>query len=150
MRLLYRFLTLTPIERGLLVKASFLLVLIRLSLGLVPFPTLCRLLIGRPRSGRAAANDDRGLTDQIIWAVTAASRRAPRWMTTCLSRALTVQAMLAHRGYPSRLHVGVTRDPQGKLEGHAWLERQGRILIGGSVAEVTRFSPLAAFEVPRR
>jgi hypothetical protein len=91
-------------------------------------------------------NDDRRLTDQVLWAVTVASGRAPRW-TTCLSQALTVQAMLARRGLSSRLHVGVVRGDHGELEGHAWVEREGRIVIGGSAAEVARFSPLATFDV---
>ena len=147
MRQLYRFLTLPPGERRLLMKAALLLALIRLSLGMVPFPVFRRLVVGRQRVGLVAANGDRRLADQVVWAVTAVSQRAPCWASTCLSRALTLQAMLAHRGLLSRLHVGVMRDLQGKLEAHAWVEREGRILIGGTPADIDRFSPLAAFDV---
>ena len=146
MRQLYRFLTLSTAERRLLVRAVVVLAFVRLSLGLVPFPTLRRLVVGRLDRGRTAPSGDRGAVDQVVWAVTAASQHAPGWTTTCLSRALTVQAMLAHRGYQSRLHVGVMRDARGKLEGHAWVEGEGRILIGGTAADIVRFSPLAAFD----
>jgi len=146
MRQLYKFLTLSADERRLLVKASVLLVLIRLTVGRVPFRTLSRLVIGRTRKDDASPHGDRRLADQVVWAVTAVSQRAPRW-TTCLTRALTVQAMLARRGYPSRLHVGVMRGMHGALEGHAWVEREGRVLIGGSTTDLTRFARLAAFDV---
>lgn len=145
MRPLYRFFALAPDERRLLVKASLLLAFIRLSLGRMPFAMLRRLVVRLPRTGGKTVNSDRRLADQVVWAVTAASERAPGW-TTCLSRALTVQALLARRGYPTRLHVGVGRGSQGELEAHAWLEAAGRILIGGSAVEVARFSPLAAFD----
>jgi hypothetical protein len=146
MRLLHRFLTLAADERRLLVKASFLLAMIRLGLGLVPFTTLRRMAVGRTRSGGRSANGDRLRADQIVWAVTVISDRVPGW-TTCLSRALTVHAMLARSGHPSRLHVGVVRGRHRELEGHAWVEREGRILIGGSASEVAHFARLAAFDV---
>jgi hypothetical protein len=60
---------------------------------------------------------------------------------------LTVQALLARGGYPSRLHVGVIRGQQGEVEGHAWVECEGRILIGGTASEIGQFTPLAAFDV---
>jgi hypothetical protein len=121
------------------------LALIRLVLGRLPFATLRRLAIGRPRN---AASPPRGreFIERVVWAVAAVSRRAPGW-TTCLTQALTVQAMLARRGYPSRLHIGVTRSGQGELDGHAWVEYEGYILIGGSAPELARFVPLAAFDV---
>jgi hypothetical protein len=146
MRRLRKLLALTRPERRLLVRAGLLLALIRLSLGRLPFTTLSRLVVGRQPAGRAASPGDARLADDVIWAVTAISRRTPGW-TTCLTQALTVQAMLARRGLASRLHVGVVRGAQGQLEGHAWVERDGRILIGGSAPEVRRFVPLVAFDV---
>ena len=143
---LNKFLRLSRGERRLLVRAAFLLALIRLAQGRVPFRRLRRLVVRRPRHGAASAAGDPRLIDQVIWAVTAVSRRTGEW-TTCLTQALTAQALLARYGYASRLHVGVGRGDQGELEGHAWLERDGRVLIGGSLADVQRFSPLTVFDV---
>jgi hypothetical protein len=148
MGLLRRFLRLSRDERRLLVRATLLLTAIHLGLGRMPFTMLRRLAIAR-RPARPPTGDDRALADRVVWAVTAAAERLPG-PPTCLSRALAVQAMLARRGYPSRLHVGVTRGQQGQVEGHAWVESEGRILIGGSASNVRQFTRLAAFdaEVP--
>jgi hypothetical protein len=145
MQLLRRFLALTPDERRVLVSATFWVAVVKLGLGRIPFATLRRLVtIGRRNVARSAG--DRVIPDQVAWAVTLVSRHVPG-PTTCLSRALTVQGMLARLGYPSRLHVGVLRGKQGQVEGHAWVECEGRILIGGTPSEIGQFSPLAVFDV---
>jgi hypothetical protein len=146
MRLLRKFLTLAPVERRLLVKATCLLAVVQLGLGRVPFTMLRRLVTRDARDRARLAGGPRGFAGLVVWAVTAASRRVPG-RTTCLSRALTVQALLARSGYPSRLHVGVIRGKQGEVEGHAWVECEGRILIGGTASEIGQFTPLAAFDV---
>lgn len=144
MRRLYKFLTLEAVERRLLVEASFLLPVIWLGLGRVPFTTLRRMVVRSPRN-LASPNVDRRLPDQVVWAVTVLCQLAPQ-RATCLIQALTAQAMLARRGYPSRLQIGVMRGSQGGLDGHAWVEHEGRILIGGSAPELARFAPLTAFD----
>jgi len=143
MRRLYRFLTLEPVERRLLVEAAFLLSVIRLALGRVPFTTLRRMVVRGPRKGIGPPNP--GIADQVVWAVNALFPTTPR-RATCLVRALAVQAMLARRGYPSRLRIGVMRGSPGGLDGHAWVEHEGRILIGGSAPELARFAPITAFD----
>jgi Transglutaminase-like superfamily len=146
MRVLRKFLTLSWDEWRLLVGATLLATVIQLSLGRLPFTMLRRLVTsGRRDDGQNAAVDP-VLANQVAWAVTAASRRVPG-PATCLSRALTVHAMLLRRGYPSRLHIGVVRGGQGELDGHAWVESAGRILIGGTASEIGQFTPLAAFGV---
>jgi hypothetical protein len=146
MRPLRKFLALAPIERRVLVKASVLLALIQVGLGRMPFTVLRRLITpGATNEGRRRG-DSREYADAVAWAVMAASRRVPG-ATTCLSRALTVQAMLARGGCPSRLQVGVSRGKRGEVEGHAWVEYQGRILIGGTPDEIAQFTRLAAFDV---
>ena len=119
--------------------------MVQLALGRVRFATLRRLVARAARSGGRLTRDQ-GVADRVVWAVTVASRYAPG-RTTCLTRALTVQGMLARLGYPSRLHVGVVRGPQGAVEAHAWVECAGRILIGGTTSEIGQFTPLAAFDV---
>jgi hypothetical protein len=145
MQLLRRFLALAPDERRVLVKATFWVAVVKLGLGRIPFATLRRLATGGGRNGARLAGD-RVVLDQVTWAVTAAGRYVPG-PTTCLSLALTVQGMLARLGYPSRLHVGVIRGKQGEVEGHAWVECEGRILIGGTPSEIGQFTPLAVFDI---
>jgi hypothetical protein len=52
--------------------------------------------------------------------------------------------LLARRGHPALLRIGVLKGEEGRLEAHAWLESKGRIVIGGS--ELERFTPLVALE----
>ena len=146
MRLLRRFFGLTSVERRVLVKATLLLALIQLGLGRLPFTVLRRLVTGDTTNGGRLSADRQGFADAVVWAVTAASRRVPG-RTTCLSQALTAQALLARNGYPSRLQFGVVRGTRGEVEGHAWVECEGRVLIGGTPVEVGKFTPLAAFDV---
>jgi hypothetical protein len=147
MRLLYRFLTLARSERRLLVHAALLLLVIHLTKGRVPFRTMRRLLVRRPhpRKGPASVGPRPINVDEIVWAVKTVSRGAERW-TSCLSQAVAVQALLAGQGHASRLHVGVLRGDHGEVEGHAWVELDGRVVIGGSMADVARFSPLTVFD----
>lgn len=65
--------------------------------------------------------------DRIVWAGRAAARRMP--FATCLSSALALQRLLARNGHDSELHIGVAGSG-GDFTAHAWLERDGRILIG--------------------
>jgi hypothetical protein len=149
MRFLRKFLTLTPRERRLLAQAIGLLILVRLGLGRVSFATLRRLLTGRDAEAARPLPLDGALADEVVWAVERAGRRIPG-PTTCLTRALTVQALLALHGHPSRLHIGVAQGPETGLEAHAWIECDGRIVVGGSRSEIGQFTPLAAFETAGR
>jgi hypothetical protein len=145
MPLLRRLLALAPDERRVLVKATFWVAVVKLGLGRIPFATLHRLVTGGGRNGARSAGD-RAIPGQVAWAVTVVSRYVPG-PTTCLSRALTVQGMLSRLGSPSRLHVGVIRGTQGEVEGHAWVDCEGRILVGGTTSELGQFTPLAVFDV---
>lgn len=48
----------------------------------------------------------------------------------CLVRALTLHTLLAHRKIPSEVRIGFAATATGVKEGHAWLEHEGRVLIG--------------------
>jgi hypothetical protein len=131
-------------ERWLLVKAALLLAAIRLGLGLLPFHTLRRLVAEVAEAPTGWLQEaDRSSADRIVWAVEAAGRHLPG-AGTCLTQALAAQVLLARRGHPGLLHIGVVKGEEGKLEAHAWLESRGRIVIGGS--ELERFTPLVTLE----
>jgi hypothetical protein len=48
--------------------------------------------------------------------------------------------LLARRGISCDLRVGMKKSDEGILQGHAWIERNGRILIGG--ADSARFTSI--------
>lgn len=80
---------------------------------------------------------------RLLWAVGAAARRVMP-QRPCLTQALTARILLARRGaHPTTLQIGVARSDDGSLAAHAWLERNGTILIGGGDASRT-FLPLSS------
>ena len=79
--------------------------------------------------------------ERIVHAVDEASRLMP-FGKNCLVRAITARGMLALYGYQSRLIIGVAKSPAGDLESHAWLEHNGKVVIGGDVEPFTRLPDL--------
>jgi hypothetical protein len=72
----------------------------------------------------------RASDDRVIWAVEATGRRLGR-LSTCLVRAIVVEARLAAPGRPLCLTIGVKAGAAGDFKSHAWVADRQRILIGG-------------------
>jgi Transglutaminase-like superfamily len=126
-------------ERWLLLKAALLLGAIRIGLRLLAFQTLKQLLdsASQPRSASEFSSD------QIVWAVIAASRYV-LGDKPCLVQALAVQLLLKRRGYPASLRIGVARKGRGELQAHAWVESEDSVVIGGG--DLSRYKPFSAFD----
>lgn len=76
-------------------------------------------------------------------------RRASRWCpvgSTCLTRALAGQYLLRRAGIDSRLCIGVMRDGGKQFQAHAWLERDGKIILGGTEEEIRQWIPLSGVD----
>ena len=134
---LARFLALPPAEQRLIVAAAGILAATRVGLWVLPF----RWVRGAMDAvgNRHRARDGGGPSiERIVWAVGAVDRLVPR--TTCLVRALATQTLLARRGHASQLRLGVAGGAGRTFEAHAWLERDGQILIGGPLE--ARYVPL--------
>jgi hypothetical protein len=67
--------------------------------------------------------------------------------TTWLVRALAAQTLLARHGHASQPRLGVAGGAGRRFEAHAWLKRDGRVLIGG--LEAGRYAPLRAVDARR-
>jgi hypothetical protein len=66
--------------------------------------------------------------------VTTAARRVPH--STCLTQALAAQWLCAWFGRATTLRIGVAKGNDKPFRAHAWLESEGRVLVGGeSLAE---------------
>jgi hypothetical protein len=126
-----------------LLTAFVVLAVIRAALWLLPFPSVQRLVrrLGR-RSPRAREPLSLPLVEGRAVAIRLASRLVPR--ATCLTQALGLQVLLARSGTPSELRLGVAHGDGGALSAHAWLECQGRVVIGGR--ELERYSRLPALK----
>ncbi len=143
MKQLGKFLSLSAVERRLLVSALSYLVVTRVALWLVPFGELFK------RSSAVAVARDQNNSlppERIAWAIRVASRYLPG-TGNCLVQALATQAMLARRGHPARIRIGVAKDEGGQLKAHAWVECEGKIVIGGRGA--SQYAALPRWEVQR-
>jgi hypothetical protein len=140
MRRISKFLNLSSIEQRLLIRTWILLGLIRLGMALLPFSTLRKLLY-RFRSilGRGEKEFSE---DRLVWSVAVVSRYVPK--ATCLAQAITTQLLLQQAGHQACLHIGVTEAEKGGLKAHAWVESQGKVLIGG--IDLNQYTHLLALE----
>jgi hypothetical protein len=135
-----KFFALKRVERGLLLRSFLLVGLIRVGLWVVSLPCLIKLLVTLSRPS-PPANRSGNSMDSVVWAVAVASRYLPQ--ATCLVRGLAAQVLLADAGIPSDLCIGVTKDDPTSFEAHAWVETDGRVLIGGP--RIDRYTRLTSF-----
>jgi hypothetical protein len=122
MKWLKRWRELSAADRSLLREALAELWLVALSLRVRPLAT---------RRGSLAAERHDADLKRIAWAVRVAARTVPG--AACLAQAVAMQRMLARRGRPSSVELGVAKNHAG-LEAHAWLVCDGEIVIGGEQA----------------
>ena len=132
MERLSKFLRLSREEKSLLIQAIILLATTRGGLRVLPFVTLRNLLtrLTRRRGGTEHRFGGAG-PDRTVWAVQTASRHFPA-IGTCLTQALAMHVLLARKGSQSQLRIGVMRNSDGKFVAHAWLEKDGVIVIGAA------------------
>jgi hypothetical protein len=56
--------------------------------------------------------------------------------------------MMQRRHWPTTLRLGVARSAEGKFEAHAWIEHNGRVIMG-LVQDLERFTQLPALSTER-
>ena len=102
---------------------------VRLGLRVLPFRIFWRMVA-------IAARIVAPLSAASPSAVAAAVERATAYVpgTTCLAKALAAQVVLGQRSARSRLCIGVTKTPDGRFVAHAWVESDGRVVLGDAAA----------------
>lgn len=128
-------------ERGLLMTTTVMVALVRTALWVLPswasLAMLRTLATAPPRRRRGG----RPPIGRLASAVVVASRSVPH--ATCLTQAVAAQLLLLYFGYGSTLEVGVARNVDGDFVAHAWIEQDGRVVIGGD--NTHSFTRLRAF-----
>lgn len=114
----------------------------RVALWVFPFQKVYQWTIHFREGGIGDRPLDAKSVYKVVWAVSAAARRVPR--ATCLTQALATQIMLGRRGHRASLQLGIMKSEAGKMDAHAWLERNGKVLIGEDerFGRWTRLPPL--------
>ena len=130
-----RFNSLSVADRRLIVEAALLLSIVSIGLRICRFQRLRGMLAwcGRPldHPEKPSVAPVSRVADRIGWAITAIAKDWPRSMS-CLVQAVAAEAMLRRRGIASDLRLGVRNDRNkaDPFSAHAWLERDGLVLIG--------------------
>jgi len=65
------------------------------------------------------------------------SRLVPR--CTCLVQALVAEQLLTELGYECVVRLGAAKTASGELSAHAWVECEGKVLVGGDVSGFAAF-----------
>jgi hypothetical protein len=140
-------------ERRLLFVGGVVVACVRILLWILPFKRVVWLVEQTAlQSARAApVRLLEGTNVHIAWGVTTAARYVPR--ATCLTQALAAQWLFAWFGHPTLLRIGVAKGSGKPLRAHAWLESEGRVVVGGESLEQDEYavlSPPASAVVPNR
>jgi hypothetical protein len=118
--------------------AALALLLADLAVRSLPFRMIARHIDATlPHTSTPQGN----VIDRVAWAIAAARRRVP-WTIPCLAAAIAANRLLARRGIASELWLGVRPNRQIRIDAHAWLVADGRVVTGG--AEKASYQPLHA------
>ena len=115
-------------EKLLLGESLFLVAVIALILRIVPFKVLKKSLAARLAARARQKPVDWKQINLIVRSVRSVSRFVP--FATCLPQALTAMFLIKSKGLSSELKIGVAKDEMQNFKAHAWLEINGRIIIG--------------------
>jgi hypothetical protein len=134
MRRWIKFLRLPNADRNLLAGAAVLLLAMRCGLALIGYARLRRWLLGASQPHSRVAQKSSGEAENIarlIWALNTAGR-VVLGNRPCLAVAMATHWLLYRRGVETDLRIGVKQGATGRLEAHAWVERNGNVLTGES------------------
>jgi Transglutaminase-like superfamily len=124
----------------LVIRVTILVCAVRAGLWLVSFWTLRGIVafLANTRTGRTTQVS----VEELSKAVSGVSRFVPQ--ATCLTQALTLHILLRRRRLESKIHIGVAKTKGGPFESHAWVENEGRVVIGDF--DLNRFTPMMVWQ----
>lgn len=142
MRRFRKVLQLSPSDWHFLGQAWLLFLFIELGLRILPFTSLLKLYqTDRLKKQQPSSRAHTVSVSRLAWLVNIAGRYH-LVRSTCLKEALVLSWLLERRGLSTLLRIGVSRHA-GTLKAHAWLEQEGRIILGSYVPK--QYEPL--FEI---
>ena len=139
MKKILKFLGLPLARKKLLVEALLMVAGVRIGLWVVPYRRLNTWLPAAP-CAEASQTIDWPTIREAAAAVSLCSRFVPQ--ATCLTQAIATQTLLGRRGLDSRLTIGVDKDETGAFLAHAWIEIEGKIVIG-RLPNIRRYSVMS-------
>ena len=115
-------------DKWLVVRAAFWLGIVRIMLVVMPFRRLSeRLAVERENSPPQPNAEYLG---RVGFAVRAAANNVP-WRSNCFPQAIAARMLLRRQGYATTIHLGVEKNGEGDIAGHAWLTCGETVVVGG-------------------
>ena len=135
MTLLQKFIKLNFTRKCLYLEVVFWLAVSGLSVRMLPFRLVARIL-GKHMAQSEAKYDQDTLkkVQSVISAVTVAGRHVP-WECKCLVQAITGKMVLKRKGIQSTLFLGIAKQNPVELSAHAWLKVDQWVVLGGGGLE---------------
>ncbi|HMB95838.1 MAG TPA: lasso peptide biosynthesis B2 protein [Tepidisphaeraceae bacterium] len=119
-----KFFDLPAAHQRMMLHTLLLVIAFRLGLYVIPYRLLQRIADRAAARRIASANEPMRIAHDI----TAMSRYIPG--ATCLTQALVAQVLLQRDGFSPKMCIGVARGEGGEFKAHAWIELDGRIIVG--------------------
>ena len=122
--------------------------MVRISLRLLPFKTLHRFIQMLERKAKGIEHGNDTYQADILWAI---NRTGENLFgdNACLPLALAGQIQLNLHGFPAHTRLGVQKTLNGEIKAHAWVECNGKVVIGGPEQEIEQYTILSEIEGTR-
>lgn len=124
---------LTWAETFCLGQAWGLLWTLDIALLVIPFQSVLNFLRQVPSSTIRLPLGTGTDAPRLAWLIERAAIAGPT-DGPCLRQTLVLLYMLRRRGQEGQVRIGVARE-QGRFKAHAWLDQNGRVLLGEAVFE---------------
>ena len=141
---LSKFLKLPLSKQRFLIEAVLLLTAMRISLRLLPYRVLRRFLFQSDRTDAGKHSEGKNQKNEIVWAINTGGKYILR-EKSCLPLALAGQTLLRLHGFPARLCLGFQKNEDESIQAHAWVESNGKVVIGGLEDEIEQYVPLVDY-----
>lgn len=125
---LLKFVRLPAAEKILFIETLLLVPTVRIAIWVVPYRILQKGFVRTLSPKTDAGGADWRQIEKITNFVRLTSRFVP--FASCLTQALAALYLLRVKGQDAELKIGVKKDENARFEAHAWLEKDGRIIIG--------------------
>jgi hypothetical protein len=130
-RILQHFLRVPLQVKLLLIKASLLLIFLRILLKVSSVNKIYPLINFFLKKPSCSYKDHLAYTARVVWAIEKSGKYLLR--TRCLAEAIAVQILLNKRRIATKLRIGFIKD-KDRFSAHAWVTADNKILIGNTQA----------------
>ena len=121
------------VRKGILAQATMLLVLLRMALAFLPYLKVRHFVVQTSRPSKYMVDDVDGYQRHLVWAIQLAGRYL-LGDKPCLPQALAMQWFLRRQDIKTSLNIGVRKDEHRGISAHAWVEKEGEVIIGGTMS----------------